>query len=74
MGYFIVSNQNVSGRIARRLPIFIVLPQLTIVSLYLVSRVKASIGFVLGHIYSDFMPEVYYGYSNASNSRQILNV
>lgn len=71
IAYFIVCNQIITGRIARRLPLLVLIPELTTASLYLIGRIKTSVGYVMGIVYSGLMPELYYtgGYGGAPVQR-----
>jgi hypothetical protein len=59
LAYFILSNQVLTPRIGRRLPILVVSTELFSSALFLVSRISTSIGFVLGGIYDGFLPPTY---------------
>ena len=48
VGYFILSNQSISPRLARRLPILMIVVELCSSALFLLSRASKSIGFVIG--------------------------
>ena len=60
VGYFILSNQSVSPRLARRLPILMIAVELCSSALFLLSRASKSIGFVLGKVYDAYLPPTYH--------------
>ena len=60
VGYFILSNQSVSPRLARRLPILMIVVELCSSALFLLSRASTSIGFVLGKVYNAYLPPTYH--------------
>ena len=59
LAYFILSNQVISPTIARRLPIFVVISELSSSILYLIARASSAIGLVLGRFYDGFLPPTY---------------
>ena len=59
LAYFVVSNQVISPKLARRLPIFVVVTELSSAFLYLMARASGSIGAVLGKFYDGFAPPDY---------------
>jgi hypothetical protein len=59
VAYFILSNQVISPKLAQRLPIFIVIAELSSAFLYLIARASSSIGAVLGKFYDGFAPPDY---------------
>ena len=54
--YVVLSNQIISKKLALRLPILFLVPELILSGLYLVSRVAPSIGFLLGNFYDALRP------------------
>jgi hypothetical protein len=59
LAYFILSNQAISGTLARRLPIAIVATELGFSIVYLISRASSAIGFALAKFYDGFTPPTY---------------
>jgi len=56
LAYFILSNQILPPKLARRLPIFILIPEAISSLIILLIRIKPSIGFTLGWFYTGFVP------------------
>ena len=69
LAYFILSNQVISPKLARRLPIFVVIAELSSAFLYLIARASGSIGSVLGKFYDGFAPPDYRGGTACANLR-----
>ena len=57
VAYVILSNQLLSAKLARKLPIFILIPEAISSVIVLLVRVKPSIGYVLGWFYTGFVPQ-----------------
>ncbi len=60
VAYFILSNQSISPKLARRLPIWIIATELCSSALFLLSRTVKSIGFALGRVYDGFLPPAFH--------------
>ncbi len=56
LAYLIVANQVISEKLGRRLPIFVLLPEMFSSVVNLLVRIKPSLGYILGMIYSGFFP------------------
>ncbi|HEY4285256.1 MAG TPA: hypothetical protein VGM62_19510 [Chthoniobacterales bacterium] len=56
IAYFILANQTLPVRFARKLPIFILIPEAISSVIMLLVRVKPSLGYPLGMVYSGFFP------------------
>lgn len=73
VAYFILSNQTISPRLARRLPIIMIVLELCSAGLFMISRAFQSIGFVLGKIYDAYLP-VTYRYGLAPSFERLTGV
>jgi len=60
VAYFILSNQSLSPRLARRLPILMIVTELCSSALFLLSRAFKSVGYELGKIYDGYLPPTYH--------------
>lgn len=56
VAYFILSNQVLSPKLARRLPVLMLIPEAISSLIILLVRVKPSIGYTLGWFYTGFVP------------------
>lgn len=56
VAYFVLSNQVLPAKLARRLPIFMLVPEAICSLIMLAVRIKPSIGYTLGWLYSGFVP------------------
>jgi hypothetical protein len=55
--YLVLCNQIISKKLALRIPILFLIPEITLSGLYFVSRIKPSIGFFLGNFYDALTPQ-----------------
>lgn len=58
LAYLILSNQALSGKLARSLPILILIPEVFTSVISLAVRLKPSLGMILGRFYTGFLPPV----------------
>jgi hypothetical protein len=58
LAYLIVSNQILSGKLARALPILMFVPEAFVSMISLLVQIKPSLGFVLGRFYTGFLPPI----------------
>ena len=58
LAYLILSNQVISRKLTRSLPIFLVIPEVFLSVVGFATRMKPSLGFSLGMLYSDFLPAI----------------
>jgi hypothetical protein len=58
LAYFVLSNQFLSGKLARSLPVLIFLPEAFTSLISLSVRLKPGLGWVLGRFYTGFLPPV----------------
>src|SRR4051794_38191595 len=56
LAYLIVSNQAIAPKMARKLPVFVLIPEALTSFVTLAVRLKPSLGYVLGWIYTGFIP------------------
>src|SRR4051812_48345435 len=56
LAYFIVANQALPLKFARKLPVFIIIPEAISSSIAILVQLKPSLGYVLGWFYSGFVP------------------
>jgi hypothetical protein len=58
LAYLILSNQALSGKLARALPILIFIPEAFVSLVSLLVQMKPSLGLVVGRFYTGFLPPV----------------
>jgi hypothetical protein len=58
LAYLVLSNQALSGRLARSLPILMLIPEVFVSVISLAVRMKPSLGYVLARFYTGFLPPV----------------
>jgi O-antigen ligase/polysaccharide polymerase Wzy-like membrane protein len=72
VAYFILSNQVLSAKIARRLPVLVLIPEAITSLIVLLVRAKPTLGYVLGWFYTGFVPQVQF--SEQAGGVERLNI